>query len=96
MLSLHNNLKRLSLGESASLTRSSSAAEKMRAVAYSMDILAPGFYFWVGDIVLRIGGYKPDDEPYRYPGTLHSFAGIAVVLPGERILTTYNGTYDPR
>jgi hypothetical protein len=46
-------------------------------------------------LVVGFGGCKPDDNPYPYPGTLHSFAGLAIVLPGYRIFTTYNGTYDP-
>jgi hypothetical protein len=73
-----------------------STAEKMRALAYSMDILAPGLYIWAGSVVIRIGGCIPDDTPYRYPGMIHSRIGIAVVLPGYHIFTTYSGTYDSR
>jgi hypothetical protein len=69
--------------------------ESLRAIAHSMDLLLPGFYAWIGNIRIRIGGAKPDDSPYRYPGTIHSPAGIALVLPGYRIFTTYQGTYDP-
>lgn len=94
MLSFQLNTKHRN--HSHSSARSALAEEKMRAVAYSMDILAPGLYFWCGNFVLRLGGYEPDDEPYRYPGTIHSFFGVAVVLPGYRIFTTYSGTYDPR
>ena len=75
---------------------SSRADESLRAIAYSMDLLLPGFYAWVGKIRIRIGGAEPDDTPYRYPGTIHSPAGIALVLPGYRIFTTYQGTHDPR
>ena len=75
---------------------SSRADESLRAIAYSMDLLIPGFYAWVGKIRIRIGGAEPDDTPYRYPGTIHSLAGIALVLPGYRIFTTYQGTHDPR
>lgn len=76
--------------------KSSKADESLRAIAYSMDLLLPGFYAWLGNIRIRIGGSRPDDTPYRYPGTIHSSAGIALVLPGYRIFTTYQGTHDPR
>lgn len=69
-------------------------SERLRAIAYSMDILVPGFYLWFANFTLRIGGCKPDDQPYRYPGTIHSRVGIAVVLPGYHIWTTYRGSYD--
>ncbi|MDM9379879.1 hypothetical protein QUB80_04095 [Chlorogloeopsis sp. ULAP01] len=38
----------------------------------------------------------PDDEPYRYPGTIHNAYGIALVLPEYKIFTTYQGRYGPR
>lgn len=68
------------------------ANERLRALAYSMDALIPGLYVWLGNLRLRLGGSLP--EP-NYPGTIHSFAGIAVVLPGYRIYSTYHGSYDP-
>ena len=67
--------------------------EPLRAIAYSMDALIPGFYLWLGSFKLRVGGSLPEAT---YPGTLHSFAGIALVLPGYQIYTTYQGSYDPR
>ncbi|BBD63441.1 hypothetical protein NIES2109_62910 (plasmid) [Nostoc sp. HK-01] len=76
---------------------SSRAKERMRAIAYSMDLLIPGLYLWLpGGFNLRLGGDVPDDEPYRYPGFIHSNAGFALVLPGYKILTTYQGSYDPK
>ena len=69
-------------------------SEKLRAIAFSMDILAPGLYIWLGTFTLRLGGCVPDDQPYRYPGTIHSLWGVSLVLPGYRIFTTYNGTHD--
>jgi hypothetical protein len=73
------------------------AHEKMRAIAYNMDLLIPGLYMWLpGGFSLRIGGSLPDDEPYRYPGMIHSAAGFALVFPGYKILTTYQGSYDPK
>lgn len=65
----------------------------LRAIAYSLDCLIPGFYGWFGPIRLRLGGSIPEDS---YPGTIHSYAGVAIVLPGYRIYSTYQGDYDPR
>ncbi|MEA5471794.1 hypothetical protein [Spirulina sp. 06S082] len=61
----------------------------LRKITYSMDLLIPGFYLWWGSWGLVLGGEEPDDEPYRYPGTLHSQFGIAIVLPGYQIWTSY-------
>lgn len=71
-------------------------SERKRAIAYSMDLLIPGLYIWAGNYTLRLFGAKPDDTPYKYPGTLNSRSGIALVLPGYRIFTTYHQSYDPR
>ncbi|MFM2061901.1 MAG: hypothetical protein RLZZ507_1571 [Cyanobacteriota bacterium] len=68
--------------------------EAMREIAYSMDLLIPGLYLWLPGINIRLGGAVPDDQPYRYPGKIHSHAGIALVLPGYKIFTSYQGTYD--
>jgi hypothetical protein len=68
--------------------------ENLRAIAYSMDLLIPGFYFWCPYFTIRIGGDKPDDSPYRYPGIIHNSTGITLVLPGYKIFTTYQGSYD--
>lgn len=84
-------------GRSSSTGKGETAtSESIRAIAYSMDTLIPGLYIWFGPVTLMLGGSLPDDEPYRYPGTLHSRAGIALVLPNYRIFTTYHGSYDPR
>jgi hypothetical protein len=80
---------------SANAAKRSAHAERIRAIAYSMDTLVPGFYAWFGPFAFRIGGCTPDDRPYPYPGTLHSPYGLALVLPKYRIFTTYKGTYDP-
>ncbi|NER33509.1 MAG: hypothetical protein F6J93_05490 [Oscillatoria sp. SIO1A7] len=63
-----------------------------RAIAYSMDALVPGLYVWFGSIRIRLGGCEAEDT---YPGLVHSFAGVALVLPGYHIYTTYQGSYDP-
>ncbi|MEA5553014.1 hypothetical protein VB713_18885 [Anabaena cylindrica UHCC 0172] len=68
--------------------------QAMREIAYSMDLLIPGLYLWLPGTHIRIGGAVPDDEPYRYPGKIHSRIGIALVLPGYKIFTSYQGTYD--
>ena len=68
--------------------------EQLRAITYSMDLLIPGLYFWCTYFTIKIGGAIPDDNPYRYPGMVHSSIGIALVLPGYRIFTTYQGSYD--
>jgi hypothetical protein len=65
----------------------------LRAIAYSMDTLIPGFYLWCGKFKIRIGGSLP--EP-TYPGVIHSLIGVTLILPGYRIYTTYQDTYDPR
>lgn len=62
-----------------------------KAIAYSTDVLIPGVYIWLGDWSFRIGGSETEDS---YPGVIHSFAGIAIVLPGYRIWSTYQGAYD--
>ena len=65
---------------------------QMRAIAYSLDTLIPGFYIWLGALKIRIGGSEPEEN---YPGTIHSPIGIALVFPGYRIYSTYQGSYDP-
>lgn len=65
----------------------------MRAIAYSLDSLIPGIYLWLGIVKIRIGGSLPEEN---YPGTIHSPIGAAIVLPGYKIYSTYQGNYDPR
>jgi hypothetical protein len=64
----------------------------LRAIAYSLDALIPGFYLWLGPLKIRLGGSLPEET---YPGTIHHPVGIALVLPGYRIYSTYQGSYDP-
>ncbi len=56
--------------------------ESKRSIAYSMDLLIPGIYIWLGVFTIRLFGEKPDDNPHKYPGVLNSNYGIAIVLPG--------------
>ena len=78
------------------LINNNSTNEAVRQIAYSMDLLIPGFYLWLPGINIRFGGAIPDDQPYKYPGTIHSNVSIALVLPGYKIFTTYQGSYDPQ
>ncbi|RPH85226.1 MAG: hypothetical protein EHM73_15395, partial [Chroococcales cyanobacterium metabat2.561] len=52
---------------------------QLKHIAYSMDALIPGFYIWLGSFCWRLGGSDADE---RSPGTIHSFAGISLGLPG--------------
>ena len=65
---------------------------KLRAIAYSLDALVPDVYFWLGSLRLRLGGSLPEEN---YTGMIHSPIGIALMLPGYRIHSTYQGSYDP-
>ncbi len=58
---------------------------QLKDIAYSMDALIPGFYIWLGSFCWRLGG---SDAEESYPGTIHSFAGISLVLPGYQIIMT--------
>ena len=71
----------------------STSIEQRRAIAYSMDTLIPGLYLWFHSLHLRIGGSQPETS---YPGTIHSAIGIAIVLPGYRIFTTYQDSHEDR
>lgn len=76
---------------STSERKSQCSDPQLRAIAYSLDTLIPGLYLWFGSLRIRLGG-SPAEE--SYPGTIHSNFGIALVLPGYRIYSTYNGSYD--
>ncbi|WP_019499182.1 hypothetical protein [Pseudanabaena sp. PCC 6802] len=52
-----------------------------KAIAYSLDACYPGFFIWIGDFSLRMGGEEPGDQPYPYPYTLPTSIGIGFVLP---------------
>lgn len=65
--------------------------DRIRSIAYSMDALVPGLYLWCGSVAIRFGGSLAEAN---HPGTIHSAAGIALVLPGYRIYSTYQGSYD--
>ena len=82
--------------ESQNTEDRSTSNENKRSIAYSMDLLIPGLYIWLGSFTIRLFGEKPDDMPYKYPGMLNSNYGVALVLPGYRIFTTYKSSYDPR
>ena len=65
--------------------------ENLRSLAYSMDLLIPGFYFWCPYFTIRLGGAVPNDNPYKYPGKIHSSIGTAIVLPGYKIFSDLPG-----
>ncbi len=67
----------------------SGSNERKRSIAYSMDLLIPGLYVWLGSFTIRLFGAEPDDKPHKYPGMLNSKYGVALVLPDYRIFTTY-------
>ncbi|MGD1867749.1 MAG: hypothetical protein ACFB0D_24625 [Phormidesmis sp.] len=67
--------------------------QRMKAIAYSLDALVPGVYLWCGPLKIRLWGSLPEEN---YPGTIHRLVGMAVVLPGYRIFSTYRGSYDAR
>ena len=67
-------------------------AERL-AMTYSMDALVPGLYVWVGRLTLRWGGSEAEEH---YSGMIHQSIGCAIVLPGYRIFSTYQGSYDAR
>ena len=86
----------VTLPESISIGKDTEISDIKRSIAYSMDLLIPGLYIWLGSYTIRFFGEKPNDKPYKYPGTLNSRYGIALVLPNYRIFTTYKDSYDPR
>lgn len=69
-----------------------SKQQARQVIAYSTDALIPGFYFWLGAWSFRIGGSEAEEN---YPAVIHSRFGIALVLPGYHIWSTYQGSYDP-
>ncbi len=75
------------------LSVADTSEQRMSAIAYSLDALVPGLYIWCGPLTIRLWGSLPEKN---YPGTIHSAVGIAAVLPGYRIYSTYRGSYDPR
>ena len=66
--------------------------KELKAIAYRMDALIPGFYAWFGSLRIRIGGSEAEET---HPGTIRSFAGVPLVLPGYQIFSTYQRNYDP-
>lgn len=85
----------MTMNDSTNSGKSTSAAvdDYHWAIAYSLDALIPRLYFWYGAIRIRIGGSSAEST---YSGTLHSSIRVALVLPGDRIYSTYRGSYDLR
>lgn len=71
---------------------SSIPCKELSAITYSMDALIPGFYAWFGSLRISISGNEAEET---YPCIIHSFAAMALLLPGYQIFSTYQGDYDP-
>jgi hypothetical protein len=56
-----------------------------------MDTLVPGLYIWFGPLKMGLAGSKTEEG---YSGTIHSSAGMTLVLPRYRIYTIYQEIYD--
>jgi len=69
---------------------SDQSAERLGMI-YSMDALVPGFYIWAGRWTFCLGGSEAEEN---YSGMIHRPIGVAIVLPGYRIFSTYHGSYD--
>lgn len=54
-----------------------------RSLTFSLDTLTVGFYLWIGDFCLRIGGVNIKDfgEDFSYPYLVPTFIGFGIVLP---------------
>jgi hypothetical protein len=80
------------------ISSSDRSAERLGMI-YSMDALVPGFYIWAGRWTFCLGGSEAEEN---YSGMIHRFPfrealptiGVAIVLPGYRIFSTYHGSYD--
>jgi hypothetical protein len=64
---------------------------QLRSIDYSIDALIPGLYLWFGLVRLRLGGSLSEAN---YSGTIYDPVGIALVIPGYRLYSTYRGSYD--
>jgi hypothetical protein len=52
--------------ESSSQKSVSIPDEELRAIAYSMDALIPGFYAWFGSLRIRLGGSEAEETYPRH------------------------------
>lgn len=53
-----------------------------RSLAFSLDACYTGFYFWLGNFTLRIGGVDIKDSGSPcYPYIVPTFLGFGFVLP---------------
>lgn len=66
---------------------------ELNAIPYTMDALIPGFSPWFGPLQVGICGREAKKtHPSMRPG----YTARALVLPTQRIFSTYQGDYDPR
>ncbi len=54
-----------------------------RSLTFSLDACYVGFYFWIGNFTLRVGGIEVDKSgsAYFYPYLVPTFIGFGFVLP---------------
>jgi hypothetical protein len=57
--------------------------DSLRSLTFSLDACYVGFYFWLGNFSIRIGGVdiKESTSPYFYPYVVPTFIGFGWVLP---------------
>lgn len=60
-----------------------------RIIAYCIDLLIPGIYFWLGNKGTKLGGTKVDAT---YPNfSIKTVIGFAIVLPNLKSFITPTG-----
>lgn len=57
--------------------------DSKRSITYSLDACYTGFYLWLGNFTLRLGGIDVNESgsPYFYPYLVPTFAGFGFALP---------------
>jgi len=62
--------------------KASNKTDDLRSLTYSLDACYVGFYLWLGNYSLRIGGVEVDDQPY-YPYKVPTTIGFGFTLPNH-------------
>jgi len=52
------------------------SCDGMRSLTFNLDACYTGFYFWVGNFSLQIGGIDLEDNPYPYRYIVPTFIGF--------------------
>jgi len=63
----------------------------MKDIVWSIDASLVGLYIWMPFFCLRIGGSEAEDS---YSGAIAARYGMAIVLPGYKVFSTYRGSFD--